>query len=148
MHPLAIVQRGALIYLVCMFADYDDVRTLVLHRVQQADLVHAAARVKPGFDLDAYIASEQFGFRTGDPITLRATFSRVAGEHLYETALSEDQTLTVGEGGCIELRATIVSTRSLVWWLRGFGDGVIVHEPAELRAEIRETAVRMVNAYA
>lgn len=147
-HPLAIVQRGALIYLVCMFAEYDDVRTLALHRVQQAELGYVAARAKPGFDLDAYIASGQFGFRTGDPITLRATFSRVAGEHLYETALSEDQTLVLGAGGCIELRATVASTRSLVWWLLGFGDGVTVHEPAELRAEIRETATRMVAAYA
>jgi len=147
-HPLAIVQRGALIYLVCMFADYDDVRTLALHRVQQAELVHAAARANPGFDLDAYIASGQFGFRTGDPITLRATFSRVAGEHLYETPLSLDQTLVAGEGGCIELRATVASTRSLVWWLLGFGDGVTVHEPAELRAELKQTAARMVSAYA
>lgn len=147
-HPLAIVQRGALIYLVCMFADYDDVRTLALHRVQQAELLHAAARAKEGFDLDAYIASGQFGFRTGDPIALRATFSRAAGEHLYETALSDDQTLVVGEGGSIELRATVASTRSLVWWLLGFGDGVIVHEPLELRAELRDTATRMVSAYA
>lgn len=147
-HPLAIVQRGALIYLVCMFAQYDDVRTLALHRVQHADIVYAAARVKPGFDLDAYIASGQFGFRTGDPITLRATFSRTAGEHLYETPLSSDQTLIEGEGGCIELRATVASTRSLVWWLLGFGDGVTVHEPAELRAEIRDTAARMLEAYA
>lgn len=147
-HPLAIVQRGALIYLVCMFADYDDVRTLALHRVQQAELVHAAARAKAGFDLDAYIASGQFGFRTGDPIALCATFSRAAGEHLYETALSDDQTLVVGEGGSIELRATVASTRSLVWWLLGFGDGVIVHEPLELRAELRDTATRMVSAYA
>jgi len=147
-HPLAIVQRGALIYLVCMFAEYDDVRTLALHRVQQAELVHVSARAKPGFDLDAYIASGQFGFRTGDPITLRATFSRAAGEHLYETPLSSDQKLVAGERGCIELHATVASTRSLVWWLLGFGDGVTVHEPAELRAEIRDTAARMVSAYA
>lgn len=147
-HPLAIVQRGALIYLVCMFAGYDDLRTLALHRVQQAELLYEPARLKPGFDLDAYIATGQFGFLTGDPVLLRATFSRAAGEHLYETPLSGDQVLTVGEGACIELSATVASTRSLVWWLLGFGDGVVVQEPLELREEIKAIAARMAVAYA
>jgi predicted DNA-binding transcriptional regulator YafY len=147
-HPLAIVQRGTLIYLVCMFAGYDDVRTLALHRVQQAELLYEAARAKPGFDLDAYIATGQFGFLTGEPVVLRATFSRAAGEHLYETPLSGDQVLTAGAGGAIALVATVASTRSLVWWLLGFGDGVVVQEPLELREEIRDTVARMAVAYA
>lgn len=147
-HPLAIVQRGALIYLVCMFADYDDVRTLALHRVQAAELLYEAARAKPEFDLDRYIESGQFGFRTGDPVVLCATFSRAAGEHLYETPLSADQSLVVDENGCIVLRATVASTRSLVWWLLGFGDGVTVQEPAALREEIKAIAGRMATAYA
>lgn len=147
-HPLAIVQRGALIYLVCMFAGYDDVRTLALHRVQKAELLYEPARRNPVFNLDRYIESGQFGFRTGDAVTLRATFSRGAGEHLYETPLSPDQVLTAGEGGAIELSATVASTRSLRWWLLGFGDGVVVHEPAELREEIKAIAARMARAYA
>lgn len=43
-HPLAIVQRGGIIYLVCMFADYADVRMLALHRVQQAQARYEPAR--------------------------------------------------------------------------------------------------------
>jgi len=31
-----VVQRGGLVYPVCMFRGYDDVRTIALHRVQQA----------------------------------------------------------------------------------------------------------------
>ena len=147
-HPLAIVQRGGLIYLVCMFADYDDARTLALHRVQAAELRYESARAKPGFNLDDYIESGQFGVRTGDPVTLRATFARAAGEHLYETPLSTDQSLTIDKDGRIELRATVASTRALVWWLLGFGDGVTVHEPVELREEMKAIAGRMANTYA
>lgn len=146
-HPLAIVQRGALIYLVCMCAGYDDVRTLALHRVQHAELLYEPARTNAGFDLDRYIKSGQFGFRTGDAVMLRATFSRSAAEHLYETPLSSDQVMTVGEGGSIELSATVASTRSLLWWLLGFVDGVVVHEPAELREEIKAVVGRMASAY-
>jgi predicted DNA-binding transcriptional regulator YafY len=147
-HPLAIVQRGGVIYLVCMFADYDDVRTLALHRLQHAEMRYEDARQKPGFDLDAYIASGQFGVIAGAPITLRAVFSRAAGEHLYETPLSADQLLAAGADGAIHLSATVPNTRSLVWWLLGFGDGVEVQEPPALREEMATIAARMAAAYA
>lgn len=111
-HPLGIVQKGRLIYLVCMLSDYDDVRTLALHRIQQAHLIDEPVRKKPGFDLDNFIASGEFGFRTGEPIVLRATFQRAVGEHLFETPLSFDQVLEVAEDGTLALTATVPSTRT------------------------------------
>jgi predicted DNA-binding transcriptional regulator YafY len=146
-HPLAVVQRGALIYLVCTFADYGDVRTLALHRVRHAELVYEPARRPADFKLDDFIESGAFGFRTGDPIVLRATFKRAIGEHLYETPLSKDQVLELREDGMLSLTATVAATRTLVFWLTGFGPGVVVHEPAQLRAEMREIALNMAAAY-
>jgi predicted DNA-binding transcriptional regulator YafY len=146
-HPLAVVQRGGLVYLVCMFAGYDDVRTIALHRVQQAEVLYEPARRKAGFDIDAYIDSGQFGVIAGDPIALRAVFSRAAGEHLFETPLSADQVLTVDAGG-LRLAATVPHTKALVWWLLGFGDGVVIEAPAGLREELAGIAVRMAAAYA
>lgn len=147
-HPLGVVQRGALVYLVCMFAGYDDVRTIALHRVQQAEALYEPARRKEGFDIDAYIASGEFGVIAGEPITLRAVFTRAAGEHLHETPLSADQILVAAADGRLHLAATVPHTRSLVWWLLGFGDGVVVQEPAGLRAELAGIAARMAAAYA
>lgn len=147
-HPLAVVQRGGLIYLVCMFADFDDVRTIALHRIQQAEMLYEPSRRKPEFDIDAYIASGQFGVIAGEPVRLRAIFSRVAGEHLHETPLVADQTLSATEDGRLLLVATVPHTRALVWWLLGFGDGVVVHEPELLRAELAGIANRMALAYA
>jgi predicted DNA-binding transcriptional regulator YafY len=147
-HPLAIVQRGGLIYLVAMFGDYDDVRTIALHRLQLAEMRYEAARASPGFSLDAYIASGQFGVIAGDPIRLHAVFSRAAGEHLYETPLVSGQVLETGDNGAVRLTATVPHTRSLVWWLLGFGDGVEVLEPAALREEMARTTKRMAEVYA
>lgn len=146
-HPLAIVQRGGLIYLVCTFADYADVRTLALHRVQEAHLIYEDARRRPGFDVDAFIASGEFGFRTGAPIVLRATFRRGAGEHLFETPLAADQVLEVRANGTVHLTATVAATRTLVFWLTGFGAAVEVHGPAKLRAEMKEIALGMAANY-
>jgi predicted DNA-binding transcriptional regulator YafY len=146
-HPLAVVQRGGLVYLVCMFGQYEDVRTIALHRIQQAEALYEPARGKPGFDIDAYIASGQFGVIAGDPVRLRAVFSRAAGEHLFETPLSADQVLTSDAGGRLQLTATVPNTRALVWWLLGFGDGVVIQEPASLREELAGIAQRMAAAY-
>lgn len=147
-HPLAIVQKGSVIYLVCMFGGYEDVRTIALHRITRAEVVHEAARRKEGFDIDAYIASGVFGVIAGAPMGLRAVFTRLAGEHLYETPLSDDQVLNLGDDGRLHLAATVPHTRALVWWLLGFGDGVVVQVPATLRDELAGIATRMAAAYA
>ena len=146
-HPLAVVQRGGIVYLVCTFADYDDVRQLALHRVQEASLIYEASRRSPDFDVDAYIASGAFGYRTGGPIVLRATFKGRVGDHLYETPLAPDQVLEVREDG-VHLTATVAATRTLVFWLTGFGAQVEVHGPAKLRAEMRDIAIKMAATYA
>jgi predicted DNA-binding transcriptional regulator YafY len=147
-HPLAVVQRGGLVYLVCMFDRYDDVRTIALHRMQKAEVLYEPARKKAGFDIDAYIASGQFGVIAGEPVNLRAVFTRTSGEHLYETPLSADQVLTSDADGRLHLAATVPNTRALVWWLLGFGDGVVIQEPASLRDELAGIAHRMAAAYA
>ncbi|QNA88870.1 WYL domain-containing protein [Massilia sp. Dwa41.01b] len=146
-HPLAIVQRGGIIYLVCTFAGHDDVRTLALHRVQEAGLVYEEAKRDPGFDVDAFIASGAFGFLTGPPIVLRATFQRAVAEHLFETPLAPDQLLEPCPDGSVHVTATVASTRTLVYWLTGFGAAVQVHSPATLRAELKDTALRMAANY-
>ena len=146
-HPLAIVERGGIIYLVCTFADYDDVRTLALHRVREAHMIYEAAKRDPSFDIDAFIASGAFGYRTGAPIVLRATFKGRVGDHLSETPLAPDQVLEVRDGG-VHLTATVPSTRTLVFWLTGFGAEVEVHGPARLRTEMKEIAFKMAANYA
>lgn len=147
-HPLAVVQRGGVIYLVCMFADFEDVRTIALHRIQQAEMLYEPSRRKAGFDIDAYIASGQFGVIAGTPILLHAVFSRAAGEHLHETPLVADQTLSATDDGRLLLVATVPNTRALMWWLLGFGDGVVVQQPAALRQEMSTIIARMSDAYA
>ncbi len=146
-HPLAIVQKAGTVYLVCLFSDYEDARTIALHRVKQAEMLYLEARRKEGFDIDAFIAQGQFGIAHGGEIRLQAVFARAAGEHLAETPLSKDQVLYSESADHLRLIATVPRTRSLTWWLLGFGDDVVVHQPAELREEIKLTAQRMAAAY-
>ncbi len=118
-HPLAAVQRGSVTYLYCRIFDYEDLRTLALHRIQSATMLEEAAKAPPGFSIDDEVNSGKFGFGEGKQIRLEAIFYHGAGEHLFETPLSNDQTLTELEGGSVKLAATVADTPQLAWWLLG-----------------------------
>jgi predicted DNA-binding transcriptional regulator YafY len=147
-HPLSVVQRGSIVYLVCLFGDYADTRFLPLHRVEKAEILHLPARVPKNFSIDAYIASGAFGFVAGDSIVLQAIFTRMAGEHLLESPLSIDQTVEELDDGRLKIRATVPDTKQLCWWLLGLGDGVEVTAPKHLRRHMKETSSRMQALYA
>jgi hypothetical protein len=61
-------------------------------------------------------------------ITLKAKFTRAAAVHLYETPLSEDQTITSIDADHVLVTATVRQTAQLEWWLRGFGDSIDLEE--------------------
>lgn len=146
-HPLAAVQRGSITYLHCRIFDYEDLRILALHRIQSATMLKEAAKAPPGFSIDDEVNSGKFGFGEGKQIRLEAIFRNGAGEHLFETPLSNDQTLTELEDGSVKLVATVADTPQLAWWLLGLGDGVEVVRPAALRQSIAGTVARTHATY-
>jgi predicted DNA-binding transcriptional regulator YafY len=147
LHPLGIVQRGQIIYLVCTMFTYADVRLLAMHRVKEAEMLADAASQPEGFNLDAYIVGGAFGFGGNETIKLELRFYDGVGNHLYETPLSVDQTLTVDSDQTLRVTATIINTEQLRWWLLGFGGKVEVLSPEGLRAGIAQVAEEMINRY-
>ena len=136
-HPLGIVYRGTLGYLVCTIADYTDLRTLALHRIESARVLDDAANTPRGFDLKTYAHSGAFGFMDNGPIRMVLRMAEPAAEHLYETPLSTDQRITAdSRDGWVRITATVRDNSQLEWWLRGFGKGVEVLEPASLRKQM------------
>ena len=145
-HPLGLVQRGPVSYLVATAYDYEDVRLYAVHRFSSAEVLDAPVCKIP-FDLDAYIASGALGFGNGELIKLEVMFDEHAVQHLYETPLSKDQAIDAISGGRVRLRASIPNTPQLFWWLLSFGKGVEVRKPVALRREMLETVQAMAAAY-
>jgi len=146
-HPLGLVERGQLIYLVCTMFTYQDVRMLALHRVRSATLLDEPSQRPESFSLEGYITSGAFGFGGEETILLEAIFRDHAGDHLYETPLSADQVLEpLGDGGT-RVMATVVNTEQLRWWLLGFGNRVEVISPAPLRQSIADAVRMAANLY-
>ncbi|WP_414675057.1 WYL domain-containing protein [Massilia sp. CFBP9012] len=51
MHPLGVVTRDTVIYLVCTMWSFTDVRQLALHRMQSATMLNEACNRPEGFSV-------------------------------------------------------------------------------------------------
>lgn len=138
-HPLGLVFRDQVAYLVATLEDYSDVRQLALHRFSEAGLLDRQRREPADFDLDVYIAQGHFHIREGEEdLRVHLQFTADAAYHLGETPLSDDQELRAGDDGRIAVRATVRDTAQFRWWLLGFGDAVEVLRPVALRRQIAD----------
>jgi len=148
-HPLGVVNRHGVIYLVCTLWNYQDIKQLALHRFESAELLEENSTVLEGFNLTSYVEKDhQFSYPINDePIGLKVLFNAGAVEHLYETPLAEDQALTVEEDGRVLLEGTTTDSLELRWWLGGFGSGAEVLEPVELREHFAKETKLLMDRY-
>ncbi|MBK8102270.1 MAG: WYL domain-containing protein [Cellvibrionales bacterium] len=125
--PLAIVQRGTVLYLIAVGKSLssgqatDAIRLFAMHRFKKAWLRDEKARKPKDFNLDDYLTKGGLGFGDGSIKKLKVIFSKEAGEHLYESKLSKDQVIKELPDGRLEVTATVADTPQLAWWLRGMG---------------------------
>lgn len=128
--PLGLAQQGPRLYLVCRYRDFDNERSLAMHRIISAKASTLSFERPRDFDLQKYDDDGRFGFGEGKRIRLTFRIDRGAGLHLLESPLSSDQ--QVKEiGDQLEISATVVETAQLEWWLRGFGSDLtnVCREP-------------------
>lgn len=146
--PLALVVRDGVVYLVCVYEGYSDIRQLAMHRMRTAELLIEPAQRPKGFSIDSYIAEGEFGIPLNPrPIKLEAKFLRHVAIHLRESQISDDQRITDVDEDNVLLHATVPDTLELRLWLKSFGDDVAVSKPAALRREFREMAENLHTYY-
>lgn len=61
-HPLGLVFRESVVYLVATVWDYQDPRHYALHRFEQCELKAERSNRPPGFKLDAYVQAGGFDY--------------------------------------------------------------------------------------
>lgn len=146
LHPLGLVQRGAVTYLVATAFGYQDVRLYALHRFAQAQTTDKPANRPDNFSLDHYIASGALQFGDGAQIQLQAWVSKGLADYLSETRLAEDQVLEPQADGYL-LQATVNDTWQLRWWLLSNGQAIEVLAPEALRLQIYQTLSQACQRY-
>ena len=135
-HPLGLVQRGAVTYVVVRFFDYEEARILALHRIHSARQREEEVEAPAGFTLKKFIDEGRLGFRgTGQSLALNLRVHPDIAEILAETPLSRDQEIVTHEDHAI-VSATVQDNAQLQWWILGFGANAEVLAPATLRARL------------
>lgn len=130
--PLGLAQQGPRMYLVCRFNGFDNERSLALHRIVSTKVSTLTFERPKEFDLKKYDDDGRFGFGEGKQIRLFFTIEKIAGNHLLETPLSDDQ-IVKDMGEQFRISATVIDSEHLDSWLRGFGGQV---------SGVRKTAFR------
>jgi predicted DNA-binding transcriptional regulator YafY len=148
MHPLGLIMRGAVSYLVASVWEYTEAHLYALHRFSKVEILKDAVRVPEEFNLDESIASGLGEFTNpGTPIQLQLRCRDWVAAYLAETPLSSDQKIEPEADGWFRLTATVNDTWQLRWWLMGQGAGVEVSAPPALREEMRIALVNAAKLY-
>ncbi len=146
LHPLAIVQRGPVTYLIATAFGYADIRLYAVHRIFAALLTEEPATRSPDFKLDDYIAQGGMLFGSGENIHLEARISESLAHILRETPIAEDMVL-VREGEQWRLGATVADSWQLRWWVLSQGAAITVLGPEELRKAVVEELAQALAEY-
>ena len=146
LHPLAMVQRGPHTYLVATAFSYPDIRLYSLQRVRNAVINDFRAKRPDDFNIDRYIESGALQFSDGNTLKLEALVDVDLGRILGETPISKDQKLKMIDNK-YKLKATVLDSWQLRWWILSQADGIEVIKPVKLRREIVNSLKLAINIY-
>ncbi len=146
-HPLGLVQRGGVLYLVASANDYREPRVFAVHRLHDIRITAEPVRRPKGFRLADYIDEGGLQFGSGEKITLILRVKKPLWRVLVETRLSRDQRIE-GDGEWVKVSATVRDTWQLRWWLLAQSGMVLVIEPETLRKDIQGSLKEALKLYA
>jgi predicted DNA-binding transcriptional regulator YafY len=147
LHPLGLIQRGPITYLVATAFEYEDVRLYAMHRIKEAKRLGKKCHRPENFSIDNYLATGALDFGDGKSIRFEAIVSDFLAALLRETPLSKDMELREGETGCL-LSCTVIDSWQLHWWILSLGDEIEVLAPDNLRKEISRVLKMAARKYA
>lgn len=143
LNPLALVQKGSIIYLICTRHDKSEVQTFALHRFKSATVLETRSLHPVNFDIDAYIESGALGFRVdfNQPtrnVDLVLYMNEADAQYFTESQLCTQQSIEKVSDELTRVSANVPLTSQLVWWLRSFGKKIVRIEPVEVFNAVHE----------
>ncbi|WP_157980968.1 helix-turn-helix transcriptional regulator [Aliidiomarina shirensis] len=148
LHPLGLVQRAAVTYLVASSEPYDQPRLFALQRIEKAKPTDIKATSPDGFSLQNYLDASASQFDSGKDIVLKVRlFSDEVVRSLTESPISDEQEIREDEDGAV-LIANVKDSWQIRWWLLSYAELVEVLAPKELRAEAARRLALAAERYA
>jgi predicted DNA-binding transcriptional regulator YafY len=145
-HPYGVVIAQPKIYLIAMKEDEQDLtrlRSYLLHRISQIELMKLSARQLPGFDLSEYVAQGQMEMKIDNDhsfyaltIELNAPPGSNLIRDLQETPITSSQSLVAMNDNRYLLKARVQRSFQLINWILSLGASATVLEPIQIRQDI------------
>lgn len=143
LHPLGLILRGNIMYLVATAYEYSDVRLYALHRINLVSICNDRSNSSAKFTMAEYLEEGYGHFKSEEnSIKLEAVVTKELGQTLLETPLSHDQFMESTKDGYL-IAATVQNTWQLKWWILGQSDNLTVLAPKKFREDIMD---RLKNA--
>ena len=149
LHPLGIVAKHSVTYLLATVDGFDDIRHFAIHRILECKESKTEYQSVPDFSIEDYLNQGHFGYKLGDhEITLEAKIRPNIAWLLSETPISEQQKLSHNdESDWVKLIAIIPDDLQTQWWIMGFGADIEVIKPLYLRERIKKLTDDMHKLY-
>lgn len=149
--PLALVQRGDVLYLIAQDItkghENAAVKRFVMHRFQTVKRTYEQGIRPADFNLQQYIQDGAMHFSNGEALKLKAKVTAELAFYLTESPMSDDMVLMPLDEHFYELTATVHNSWQLNWWLKGQGANIAVLEPQSLRTQLSDNLRKALEAY-
>jgi proteasome accessory factor B len=141
-----VYYRGGL-YLYARVAEYDEVRTFAVERIERLEVLEETFETPKDFNVSEY-ARGAFGIAGGRPETVEVLFDAEVAGYIRERVWHESQVLEEAPAGGTLLRLNVAPGFELKAWIKGFVPHVQVLRPASLREEIARDLERAAASFA
>ena len=147
LHPLGLVARQSVTYLLATVDEYKDIRHFALHRIKRCKISNALYRSQNDFDINEYIKEGAFGYKQGpEDVEIEAKISPEILWLLSETPISEKQTLSEpNEDGWATLTAIVPNDLQIQWWIMGLAEKIIIIRPFFLKQKVLASAKKIIE---
>jgi predicted DNA-binding transcriptional regulator YafY len=126
--------------------DREGIITFKLDRMSDVELLEESFEMLEGIGLDDLLGSS-WGVIWGEEVEVRLRFSPRVTRRVKESVWHASQRIEDRpDGGCV-MTLRVGSTLEMTPWIRGWGADVEVLEPASLRDQFKEWAVKLGNIY-
>lgn len=135
LHPLGLIQRGQITYLVATTFDYFDRRLYAVHRIHTVEQLPEKSITPIDFSIQEYSASGAMEFGNGEVIILNAWVSLELDSILQELPLNQTQQLIPGQNGhCLTVE--LHDSWQLEWWVLSQAENIRVISPQGFKNRI------------
>ena len=117
---------------------YDEVRVLKLTRFSEVQMTDEYFEKPENYKAEDKLGSAWKLIPSGQEHKVVLVFKQKVATNVSEVLWHPSQTHRILEGGDCEMTFHVDGLEEIAWWVCGYGDQVIIKQPAELRQRVHE----------